>query len=301
MDAGFLRLLGRVIRGRRQYDSASLFRNSTIHDALRRDGFCITDHFLTEECIAELDAIVTGHPPLEALDEPGYTYAVRWGDPPELSLETKSRMESLLVPEIEAMTTPGAARIILSAVQIKPSAPESALLGHQDFFVVDETEHYSLNAWVSMQHSDENSGALFVLPGSHQYGNWKRIASLNDDLAGLHDVIARHARVLESEPGQVVLLDHALIHGSTCNASGRRRAAISCHVVPRHAGLMVARVSDTTPAGVVEFERIDASLLDAVVRPADPGIRRESAPIDELRIGPRGLDALCRVNAAIRH
>jgi hypothetical protein len=308
VEIGFLRLLASAMRPRPGYHSAALFADPDVQDHLARHGYCVTDRFVAPEAVEQLRDLVTRHVEANELDGPGGVYAVRLGGGDTALPDSEFvRLWQLLIPQVERAVNPEVARVVFSAVQVKPASVTSRLPAHQDSFVVDERSAFSANAWTSLDDSTVESGALFVLPGSHRFGNSIRVGSEHDDLHGLHEVIERHARVVTSSPGQIVLLDSALIHGSLTNTTGRRRLAVSCHVLPRREDLLVPSVAGHQPRGRVQVLRYDAADLDRTARgieggtlPAITGQPAGTRPIDRFTFGRHGLAAACRLTGLVR-
>jgi hypothetical protein len=307
LAAAMVSRLGPSLQERRRR-VPSLVTDPSVRRRLRRDGYCVTDHVIDPSCIAGLDAIASAAPGLDDLDAPGIVHVLPWegADGPEPSVYQQAW--ALLVPELLRLVDQEHARVLLSAFQVKPASPTDHLAAHQDSSVVDERDAHSLSAWVSLHDSTEESGALFVLPGSHRFGSRARIGTATDDLAPLHDTIERHARVIPAAPGQVVLLDHALVHGSLPNRSGRRRIAVTSHIVSRHRPLLVPFSSDGVGPGFAALRRITVAELDeaevalgAGRTPGPPGQVVEPLELDHLTFGPRTLDLACRMHALRRH
>ncbi len=304
MDIGFSRLLRRSLRTRPSYRAVTLFRDPAIQRSIERFGYCITDARLPEMAVVRLQQLVDGHRTPSDRADP---YSLGWGPPPNISFDQYLATSQLLVPEVARLTDLEAARTLLSTFQIKPTGAGSYLPAHQDGFLVDERRWYGVNAWISLADSTSTTGALFVLPGSHRYGDWVRLGTSEDDLAGLHGVIAKHSRILTSTSGQIVLFDTALIHGSTTN-SGVRRVAATCNIIPRQADLLNPSIGHATPPGYVEVHRTPVSTLDRQARSLDAGELPQIGdtemigrrPIDRVTIGRRGLDLVHRLDRALR-
>lgn len=148
--------------------------------------------------------------------------------PDDASTYARVQVRDVLLPALGPLVDPAAARLRPSVFQMKPPSPTSDLQAHQDCFLVDERRSFGVFAWVALTDVGLDAGPLYVVPGSHRHGTWKRISSTTDQFARLHEVIHRHARALEVSAGQVILFhNHPRPSASPpgrprpCGATGR--------------------------------------------------------------------------------
>lgn len=300
MDVGFGKLVANVLGARMAPARPSLVADARVARELRVHGYCATDHVLSDDCLGALDEVLAARrPELEALDG-GSVVALSFGDPSGLDAEAMAPLVATLVPEVERVTVPSQARVLPAPFQVKPSSARSFLEAHLDANLVDESAHRGLNAWVSLSDSTATSGALFFLPGSHRFGLRTRLGSEYDELAPYARVVERHARVVASRRGQVVLFDNATIHGSTANASGARRVAATCMIVPRQATLTIPIGGDDLPDGTAQLFHIPPADLDRGIGSGPLGEVAGTVSLDRLAVGARQLEVACRL-AAARH
>lgn len=90
-----------------------------------------------------------------------------------------------------------------------------ALPLHIDSYVPYLGSHiYSLQYSIVLDDQDESNGCTIVVPGSHKSGDYAPQSALKDAIP------------IRSKPGDVVIWDSRLWHGTTENTSGRMRWAI---------------------------------------------------------------------------
>jgi phytanoyl-CoA hydroxylase len=124
-------------------------------------------------------------------------------------------------------------------VVYKPPRVGGQVAFHQDYFY---WQHLSapdmVSAWCALSKSDEKSGCMFVVPGSHRWGLVKnRYRHEDAELEYIFDSCADHhpekvAIVLE--PGDVSFHHALTIHGSYQNESDQHRLGFVLHYLPSH-------------------------------------------------------------------
>ncbi len=159
------------------------------------------------------------------------------------------------------------------AFQIKPPSSKSDLNPHQDSPVVDELIHNSVYVWIPLCDIDEKNGPVWVLPGSHLWGNHQR--SLN-----VHWVFEKHTQLLwkymqpiTMKKGDLLCWDTALIHGSSPNLSNETRVAITTTVLPKDYRMVDYFADKKTQKDSVEKYEVYRSFWeteDIMKRPACP-------------------------------
>lgn len=135
----------------------------------------------------------------------------------------------------------GTENVILWACQIfcKPAGTGKSVPFHQDgqYWPIEPLK--ACSAWIALDRSDAECGALEVLPGTHLDGEVEHLQIVDDEACISYIVnpskvepLMPNARMLELEPGQVSLHDSMLLHGSGRNRSQRRRAGIAVTYMP---------------------------------------------------------------------
>jgi len=103
---------------------------------------------------------------------------------------------------------------------------------HQDAFYWPLSSHKAVTVWLAFADSDEENGAMMVVPQSHRAGPMKyRKSKLESDVL---DMVLEHGEFRESDgiplilkAGQISLHDDAIIHGSLPNRSQRLRCGLT--------------------------------------------------------------------------
>ncbi|HMN27510.1 MAG TPA: phytanoyl-CoA dioxygenase family protein [Caldilineaceae bacterium] len=103
---------------------------------------------------------------------------------------------------------------------------------HQDAFYWPLTPHKAVTVWLAFTDSDEENGAMRVIPGTHRVGRIQHVHSdsasdvLNMELApGAFREADAVSLILKA--GQVSLHDDNIVHGSAANRSQRLRCGLT--------------------------------------------------------------------------
>lgn len=161
------------------------------------------------------------------------------------------RTTAVAVQEIVAATlSPAIDRVLggydifLAAFLTKAPDTFGPVEFHQDWTYVDEREHRSLVVWVPLVRTDESNGALCVIPGSHRWTDDIRPSGVELPTRDMQHELGTMARTLFMEPGQAVVYDPRLIHGSWPNASASARPVVAAATAPAGAQLYHFQVVD---------------------------------------------------------
>ncbi len=123
---------------------------------------------------------------------------------------------------------------------VKKSGQQTTFKVHQDWNVVDETKHQSVNVWVPLHNVDENTGALWVLKGSHKINRKIRGAGyLFPDYGAYTKALEKEAVSVKLKAGEAIVFYHSVIHGSPPNLSNKNREAACFSVIPKDAPLCI--------------------------------------------------------------
>jgi ectoine hydroxylase-related dioxygenase (phytanoyl-CoA dioxygenase family) len=109
---------------------------------------------------------------------------------------------------------------------------------HQDWTIVDEEKDRSVTVWMSLTGADESSGAIKVIPYSHEFSREKRGPGNFDQLSEIQQLLERYAHQLIMEAGEAFIFDQSIIHGSGKNNTEHPRIAVAFGLVHKDAELV---------------------------------------------------------------
>lgn len=174
------------------------------------------------------------------------------------SPEVKANIRAIVLPYI----LPVIERILINykplvySYFVKRNSPQSDLYFHQDWSVVDETAgHTSINIWCPLVPTDGANGNLMVVPGTHDLPGPPRTAPCSSrPYLPYAQVYESAALPLPTQPGEAVIFDNALFHGSPANTRDEVRLAISITIIPAEAKPVLFHDTDS---GKVEMCEVD--------------------------------------------
>ncbi len=120
----------------------------------------------------------------------------------------------------------------------KPGLLNEEFLLHQDFNYTDEKKFPSYNIWIPLTDVNENNGAMFVLPGSHLWFNNYRSASLPTSRISMKNFHEHQIEKIPMKPGQVLLFNPAVFHGSFANKTTQSRIVVTATVTHANADFL---------------------------------------------------------------
>jgi len=116
---------------------------------------------------------------------------------------------------------------LISNYLIKGNGDKSELFPHQDLTFVNEPEQCSFNLWIPLQKTDKNSGQLRVLKGSHKIQYTLRVVPTYQwPFQKFSNTLRNLLTPIDTEPGECVVLNHSVIHGSAPNLTSQPRVAV---------------------------------------------------------------------------
>lgn len=117
------------------------------------------------------------------------------------------------------------AMLLGGAYILKPPFGKGVLSLHQDWNMVDETQHRSYNIWIPLVDTNKENGAIHVLPGSHNKEFTIRGPGIAAYWNNLEEEVYSHMTCLNMRAGEALIYDHALWHSSPPNQSSQPRPA----------------------------------------------------------------------------
>ena len=117
-------------------------------------------------------------------------------------------------------------KLLFGNYLIKMPVNQSETEPHQDITFVDENLYASVNIWVGLQDTDKKNGCMYFLKGSH-----KLIPTLRPgnrypwEYEQVKADIIEMAEAFPAKAGEAFIFNHAVLHGSFPNTSGKPRVA----------------------------------------------------------------------------
>jgi len=117
-------------------------------------------------------------------------------------------------------------KLLFGNFLIKMPVSNSETAPHQDISFVDEDQYASVNIWVALQDINKENGCMYFLKGSHKLVSTLRPACQYDwEFEQVKEEIISHADTFTAKAGDAFIFNHAVLHGSYPNTSGKPRVA----------------------------------------------------------------------------
>jgi len=120
---------------------------------------------------------------------------------------------------------------------VKYPGGDSHLAPHKDWSITDEEQHLSYSVWVPLVEANTGNGAVTVIPYSHLLAQDHRGLNIEDPYAVMGEALRQYMLTVNMRPGEALVFDTRLVHGSEPNISDSPRVAVLATVVPENAGL----------------------------------------------------------------
>lgn len=116
---------------------------------------------------------------------------------------------------------------------IKPPGEESILHPHQDSTVIDESNSYGVFIWIPLTDITLENGPLYVLPGSHLWGNFYRSQHIPWAFRKEYKYLWEKMIPITVNKGDIICFDTSIIHASGINKSNEFRVAACGALLPK--------------------------------------------------------------------
>ncbi len=222
---------------------ARTFFDDELESELSASGFVVID-LLDDDVLATLSEIIEG---VYVDDRHGFHASNL-----SASHDYRHRVAQEVIPVIEPLVVPLLVEheAYTASLLMKWAGTDSAFHSHQDWSMVDESRYRTVNVWCPLVDVEPANGALCVLPGSHRVLDAIRCSPMPPsgfESAGW-EVDWSEMQPIPVRRGQVVVMDHAVLHSSGPNHSAAPRPAIAVAFKPTHAGLYHWYTPDPTVA-----------------------------------------------------
>lgn len=235
----------------------TIFKDIALQDKFHRDGFVVVDLFNKDE-ISEM-----WRQSLKLIYKYSNTLPDRYfpvGQLEDFNLRNSSTqlINRLVVPAIYRLFIQDKVYFHSGTHLIKPRGAHSFLGTHQDSAIVDESKYNAVLFWCPLHQIHFFNGQLYVLKGSHKFGNKYRSTTIPWRFSGCEKLIYKYSEPLKVKPGQVCFFHSALIHHSGYNFLSKYRIAISSFISDIEAPLLnyfMDKHADEKSVEVYEVEK----------------------------------------------
>jgi hypothetical protein len=215
-----------------------LLREKALQEKLRKDGFVVVP-FLDAAEVKQLNDFYTsvhkGQEPPAFFED---IHMTTWCSDAPYKKQVSDELMSIFSRATERYFQNY--RRLNNVFIVKRSGKQTTFKVHQDWSIVDETKFESVNVWIPLHDVDENSGALWVLKGSHSINRKVRGAGyLFPDYGAYYTELEKKAISVKLKAGEAIVFYHSVIHGSPPNLADEHRRAACFSVIPKEAPLCI--------------------------------------------------------------
>lgn len=285
----------------KKYD-ADFFIEKSLQNEIKRCGYAVRD-------LLDVGSISALHESFKEIqNHPEYSVnGLFWTSGRSSSTEirnlAKSSIDKYIKPELSKFFHSDVVELIGGVFVAKPpTSKDSALSPHQDSSHVNEEEFLSVYAWCALSDTNPQNGAVYVLPGSHLFGNIHRSLNIPWQFESYKEHMWKYCIPLFMKAGQVLFFDSATIHCSPPNLSNDLRLGANFFVQPNKAPFTHYFRDENTPKDQVEKYHVNIDFYyneNFETRPPEkyPFLGRET--YRDLELSERKLNALCK--AALKY
>lgn len=115
--------------------------------------------------------------------------------------------------------------------------PAHSIVGcypHQDPSAVNEKVSYSLSMWIALTDMNEQRGCLYVIPGSHLWGNFYRSINIKWKFNNYLNLMWQLLKPVPLNKGDILFFDLSTIHASVKNITDNERIGLNIPLLPKN-------------------------------------------------------------------
>lgn len=183
------------------------------------------------------------------------------------------------------------------AYQVKPPHINSDLQVHQDSTVIDEEKDYCLFVWIPFCDVDETNGPIWVLPGSHLWGNVQRSLGVPWNFLKHKETLHKYMHPVPVKKGDVMVFDPAMIHSSAPNLGTEIRHAITITVLRKNYQLVYYFKNKEIAPDLIEKYEVDENFYygyDFVSKPDETRWKKTVVKYEPFDLRKKELEKLIR-------
>ena len=235
-----------------------LLNDSDLHQKLMKDGFFITELFTGKE----IELLNEGYQDfLSYTDRSRFSHFAASCAVPEIKAKSVARehLDRVCRKAFKRLFREEAADLVGGTYLIKTCGEGTRPNGlHQDLPMIDETSTFAMYSWTPITETGQNTGKLFVVPGSHLHGIRQRTGPELFDLSESDLLeLGFSVETLDIPMGHTVFFDTALMHGSLPNTSVKDRVTVNYYVKSKQADYLyfVRNAENPLDVDVYEIDR----------------------------------------------
>lgn len=218
-----------------------IMRSEELERDLLVNGYLVIRNFLSQDTVDRLWEYNEANQPPHAND--GSIRNTVWKTNDEnYKRATVKLLEDTYLPACEAYFKDF--RLYGGAFIIKEPGPKAVSMPHFDHAIVDEDKFRAFSIWVPLMEVNSANGILQVAPKSHIFKNIFRGPNIPDPAMPLREWLWKQSIETPLNPGDALVYDHRLVHGSKENRTSSDRIVASCTLTSASAPLSLYYLND---------------------------------------------------------
>lgn len=215
-----------------------LLKDAAHQETLDRDGVVRIPFLEESDAMELLGYYYTKHPNGELPILYDGIHMTTWAEDKDYKYDVKAKIEQIFARAYDRFFQNF--RPLNHVFIVKQPGEETTFNIHQDWSIVDEDQYPSYNIWMPLFDVDENSGAMWIVKGSHRLPVKIRGAgSLFPNYQSIIDDLKPYTTYFPLKAGEAIVFYHKTIHGSPANLSDRPRIVAVSSIVPEEAPLNI--------------------------------------------------------------
>lgn len=279
------------------------FKDKALQDEIKRKGYAVRD-LLNADSVEALNASfkeIASHPEFEMS---GLFWSSGRSSSTAIRNLAKHSIDQFIKPSLISFFHEDVASLIGGVFVAKPPSASSALSPHQDSSHVDETVYMSVYAWCALSDTNLQNGAVYILPGSHFFGNIHRSLNIPWQFEPYKELMWKYCIPIPMKAGQVLFFDSATIHCSPPNNSQQLRLGANFFIQPKSAPFTHYFRDEKTPQGMIEKYEVSIDFYyneDFESRPPEKYPFLGMEPYRDLQLTANKVHKLCKAAVEKAH
>lgn len=206
----------------------NFLKDTTLNETFAREGYVIVP-FLNEE---EINALTKLYYETHHLNHQGLYASAHSAD-----FDFKKRLNDAILEKMQRNLTFlfDKAQPLGGSYIVKYKGENGSLPPHQDWTIVDEARFFSANIWIPLVDTNDENGAISILPRSHNLVKSIRAVNVSDPFSQITNYVRQFHKTLPMKAGEALIYDHRLLHASEINKTDIPRLAVVFGIIPENA------------------------------------------------------------------
>jgi hypothetical protein len=246
-----------------------VFKSEELQTVFERDGYVVARQLLPHSVVKELRQLYFKYEKEHCGDKLGM-HSTAHTNNYDILREIHQSIENITVEYADRYLRDY--KFYLGNFLVKESRKDSLFDLHQDWTCVDEPDYCSFNFWMDLEGMSQANGRLFFVKGSHHLrpGLLRFAPTCPTPWNQIQSIAPQFYTYLDTQPGDVVFLNNATLHGSVINASGKNRIAAVLGAYSADAPLLHYYLEPGAPLNKIERHIVTTESLIAMPRGQRP-------------------------------